>query len=884
MEILSQEQMQIMFKESEDMLKALDIQLNEINEKKTSENININPNLQNIIKENEKLIIEHKNKLNKIKEYTTQINELQNKISLLKSTKTSLENENQNLKQKLPKNNDKKKSYGKFLQLFKAKCIKEIQEKKNEEEKKEEKKEENIKDEEPKNEDKGELKRIKTIKDISETIYSSLEKKIIKYFDEINEQGKYITNFRNYIDKVKNQIDSCNQEIRICVSEESKINYDNINNEIIKLIDKIRNISVDINKENDNYTHTKEFSLIKAENILTSLKSKINKTNKEKSFFELFKNRIINIKNKINDLEKISKDLEEYITKSKNKKKEIEKNINDLKIDIEKFMKNYEDIKSKIKTDINNSIKINSNNLEEEEKEEKDAILDFSDSDEDKDKDIKYDPKVNIDLESSFLIGLKDFDKNIKQLNTNILFKNKNESEDKKIKTPQILTKNWNEVCYIYDNYDIHDINFEIKAVGLKSGFFDSFSNLLDFDKFIDIMEFEINGKKSPYQYKDFTISYKIKLYNLQKNKIHLKYKASPDYDIMSDEKYDKYDFYRIEKYGLNAKLSGQMAKYSMILKGTFEIVKFEKEFLIPNVKNLIEKEYIWGGKVPQGGNETLITFSKNEANWKIHAEYEIFKKGKFGDNTIRVYMFYIGGNNLIVDNEYYSHDTKKIVVDKTKQSYDILYLNTNFVKSDFFANVIVKNKCTGDWAVDFSDDDVDYYFPKEDKKDKEKLQKIAKKIIEDFDKNNKSIYFNYMDYQKIGKWVYENIKYNIKLLGKEEFSALEIYNKKEGVCHHITKLTNALLYSLGYKVLYARGYCAERNNYKDVDIAHCWSLIKINEKWYPFDVTWNILTGKLPVCHIFESIKNLNNNYRGLSYKSKQFIIDDYIIDIKLI
>ena len=42
MEILSQEQMQIMFKESEDMLKALDIQLNEINEKKTSENININ--------------------------------------------------------------------------------------------------------------------------------------------------------------------------------------------------------------------------------------------------------------------------------------------------------------------------------------------------------------------------------------------------------------------------------------------------------------------------------------------------------------------------------------------------------------------------------------------------------------------------------------------------------------------------------------------------------------------------------------------------------------------------------------------------------------------------------------------------------------------------
>ena len=29
--------------------------------------------------------------------------------------------------------------------------------------------------------------------------------------------------------------------------------------------------------------------------------------------------------------------------------------------------------------------------------------------------------------------------------------------------------------------------------------------------------------------------------------------------------------------------------------------------------------------------------------------------------------------------------------------------------------------------------------------------------------------------------------------------------------------------------------------------------MINVGGKWYPFDVTWGILSGKLPVCHIFQ-------------------------------
>jgi len=40
-----------------------------------------------------------------------------------------------------------------------------------------------------------------------------------------------------------------------------------------------------------------------------------------------------------------------------------------------------------------------------------------------------------------------------------------------------LLRKNWKEICYIYDEYDIHDVNYELKAVGLsENSFFSSCS------------------------------------------------------------------------------------------------------------------------------------------------------------------------------------------------------------------------------------------------------------------------------------------------------------------------------------------------------------------------------------------------------------------------
>ena len=39
------------------------------------------------------------------------------------------------------------------------------------------------------------------------------------------------------------------------------------------------------------------------------------------------------------------------------------------------------------------------------------------------------------------------------------------------------------------------------------------------------------------------------------------------------------------------------------------------------------------------------------------------------------------------------------------------------------------------------------------------------------------------------------------------------------------------------------------------VEDTHAWSLVKLDGIWLPFDATWGIFSGKLPVTHIFKQI-----------------------------
>ena len=47
-------------------------------------------------------------------------------------------------------------------------------------------------------------------------------------------------------------------------------------------------------------------------------------------------------------------------------------------------------------------------------------------------------------------------------------------------------------------------------------------------------------------------------------------------------------------------------------------------------------------------------------------------------------------------------------------------------------------------------------------------------------------------------------------------------------------------------------GYALDSNDCYGEENGHAWSLIQIEGKWLPFDSTWGIFSGKLPVSHVF--------------------------------
>ena len=378
-------------------------------------------------------------------------------------------------------------------------------------------------------------------------------------------------------------------------------------------------------------------------------------------------------------------------------------------------MKSYQEGKKKMKEAIKKTLRktgkdiFNSINksIKNDKVEEKEELIDK----------IEEEPQKDVNLiKSSTLIGVKDFGKNIDLFKSTILFQDKNIAQENKTTEAKLLRKNWHEVCYIYDDYDIHDIHFELKAVGLGAfSFFNSASVPFYLGKIIDILEFEINGKKSDYRF-DGYFDFDIHLNNLESAKVHLKYKESPKFK--GDKKNEKliYSLYRKEYYGLMKSLSGQMGKYSLILKGTLSIINFRDDFFILNENNKKEKEYVWGGKIPPEGKETLVTLSKTEATWKFYSKYELISRyGTINHTTLTIPLRYVGGNNDIIKMDYSSPQTKNISIDEESRKYEVNYFNTGYTKVEFTLKGEIKNRCKGDWELDITDEMVEANTPQDE-------------------------------------------------------------------------------------------------------------------------------------------------------------------------
>ena len=148
---------------------------------------------------------------------------------------------------------------------------------------------------------------------------------------------------------------------------------------------------------------------------------------------------------------------------------------------------------------------------------------------------------------------------------------------------------------------------------------------------------------------------------------------------------------------------------------------------------------------------------------------------------------------------EHFSEQTKQIERNLENHEYIVKFENTNFNIGEFVVKGEFINTCKGGWQCYLTDQQIEDSIPEDYKSNKKMFKQISEDIIKKYNNEHKNDTKQVSDLIKIGKWVNINIKYNITFSGKNDITATETYKLKQGVCHHFTKLFNALMYSLGY-------------------------------------------------------------------------------------
>ena len=641
-------------------------------------------------------------------------------------------------------------------------------------------------------------------------------------YKDMKKQKIYISNYKSFLNDLNHELNNYHEQLSVSIGghklEEElsdKKNKAQLLKELEQTSFQIKELNSILENQNIELNNLEiNYKIIQEKLNIVKLNENKNDINQEILLSE--NNKIISVQ--LNELDQISIRLQNNKQLYKAKKNEIE---------------------ISIKT-IQNLIKKNVNEVEIKRKETLKGL----------NLDKKNQMKDPLFLRGSMLLTIKDFSKAKDIFNSMHLFNNEKEENYTK---QELLRKNWKEICYIYDDYDLHDITYEIKAVGLPEGYAFTKSTLgfiLDTD--IQILEFEIDGVKSQYDYAQYCLSFNINLKNLESNKIHVKYKESLLKNKLTKGEIEQLKMYKIYQYGIYKTLVGQNAKYVLNNKSNYEIINFENEFFIKTNEN----EYTWGGTVPEGGKRTLIILSKREARFQFYEKYSFWTidNSPIKNTTMKMPFCYVGGNNIIIKKCFFSKQTKLVKEDNIFKQYKIKFRNTKSNIGECEMQIELINRCKGEWILDLTDEEIESFIPKDYKVNKERFKQISLQIIEEYNKNHKNDIVQIPDVAIIGKWVHKNIKYNINYYGRFDVTATDVYNIREGVCEHFTKLYNALLYSLGYKVLYIIGYAIKKKNFYGKMDTHAWSLVKIDGKWLPFDATWGIFSGKLPICHVFKA------------------------------
>ena len=590
-----------------------------------------NKNLKSVLKINKDDIIDYKKQMNE----------------LIQKQK---ENENELIKLKKEINESKKEKSKKDEKIKKINTIKELRNTlKLKLFKKIVDKDSNISNEINNNiNDKNVNNKIKNIEELQtkktnyELQFIELKKKCNEYHINIEQQKEIVDNYKQYINEIHQQMNIFNEQLNISVSNNNDSDNDNnnaINNpnkkKIDEIYDQINIVSVGMAELDEIIFNINNIFGENIENLMNEINNNLIKIDKKEYKDEItLKSLIEKIRNIIEETQNICFIFNEKNNNFCNVNHNVEEEMNKLKNLYTQYGEEYK--KNKNKNNSNNKNKLNNNNKESRD---------------------------------SFKFGIKEQNIKSESYKTALLFNNNGEDDNIEfylLEESKILRKNWHEICYIYDDYDIHDIYYDIKAVGLSNNqYFKTTSYGFKCNSIIEIELFLVNNIPIKYIQKNHRIEFNIKLYNLETAKVHIIYKEFKDLSKYSQGKIEERKLYRNEYYGLDKSLAGQMAKFCLILKGSFDIVNFKDYFLVRNEKNKNEIEYVWGGRVPYEGKKTLIRFSKSEAVWSFKYTLNFHSNQNIKNTTLKIPIEFIGGNNEILNIKTSSPQTSNIILDE---------------------------------------------------------------------------------------------------------------------------------------------------------------------------------------------------------------------------
>lgn len=143
--------------------------------------------------------------------------------------------------------------------------------------------------------------------------------------------------------------------------------------------------------------------------------------------------------------------------------------------------------------------------------------------------------------------------------------------------------------------------------------------------------------------------------------------------------------------------------------------------------------------------------------------------------------------------------------------------------------------------------------------------EKKLDRDVKEFVENN--IDYNDSNLEKVSKiynYISSNVKYN-KNIGNIKYSAYSAYENKSAICQGYSTLL--------YKMLKE----ADIDNVRIVrSSTHSWNIVKIGDKYYHLDSTWEATTKKKGDYNYFlkgsNEIKKLNNHKVHSEYKTKKF------------